>query len=672
MMQMTPTKFISLNDPATLFCIGWAAAMLALIFPVPPVWDTFIHPWRIEFVVSLSLSLFLIAGFFLFRDRITLPVLSSDEIKFVVLPMSAFIVWSALSALWAVSWRSAVHHTLLWSVYLVFFISVRRLLEAGRTYRPLFSLLTVFLAFFGVFALAGYLTYLSIGGATNNGIVFSKFGEQVNAVFPFVLLAVIRFRSKRFAVGVVILALLWLLILCGLGRMNLLIFAASLAITAAVVFAVPRMRMYRRRFCVAAFVLLIVPAVLFSLPAASAGDGVSTASRLSGNSVTQGSNSFRVLMAKLSLEMLKAHPMAGVGADNFGFETNRFRARYGQANPDDPDLAQAESNIPERAHNEFLQIAAELGIVGILIFSWFLFGISVMAYRAFRLPKFSPYRFAALLGIAAFLASGLVTSYSFRIVQNGLVFFLLLAVCSKYYLAETGRSVKPDPAHRRALTPGFAFALSSCLLLLAFNTVRVSSVIIAQQSNYDPDMSAASRSYETAIRIDPENAYALRDHGLRLFNDGDYAAASDRLSAAIALGLATSADFSYLASAQSLAGDDIAAETTMARAAEMYPRSPFVLTRYAVLLKNNGKAAEAERQFGRAYSLDPAAANTWMTLITRGPRAASDLAFKQKDHAAIMDLRPAESIYAVVSERDIRFPDERIKLPFEQLSKLKP
>ena len=98
----------------------------------------------------------------------------------------------------------------------------------------------------------------------------------------------------------------------------------------------------------------------------------------------------------------------------------------------------------------------------------------------------------------------------------------------------------------------------------------------------------------------------------------------------------------------------------------MYPRSPFVLARYSALLEINGKHDEAEANFAKAQEIDLSSANAWKALITRGSKYASDLALNRNDHTAVMDLQPYDSIYAVVEERDIRYPDERVKLPFEK------
>ena len=201
--------------------------------------------------------------------------------------------------------------------------------------------------------------------------------------------------------------------------------------------------------------------------------------------------------------------------------------------------------------------------------------------------------------------------------------------------------------------------------MLAFCLIRVGSAIATEQGNYEADIVLAEPKYQFAIALDRENPNAFNNFGMRLFNESRYDEAIPYLLRSIDIGRGTSTDFSYLASAQSLAGDNLSAEQTMARALKMYPRSPFVLTRYAALLQTNGKGNESVEYLERARSIDLKASNTWWAMINRGSRAASELGFKNESFSAVMDLHPQPAIYAVLAERDIRFPGERDKIPLQ-------
>ena len=164
-------------------------------------------------------------------------------------------------------------------------------------------------------------------------------------------------------------------------------------------------------------------------------------------------------------------------------------------------------------------------------------------------------------------------------------------------------------------------------------------------------------SYDLAMRLDDENPDARGNLGMRLLRSRRYNEAIPYLESAISMGRAPSAEFSYLATARALAGDNNGAEKTMASAVSLYPRSPFVLTRYAAILEKNGKPSEAAAVFNQALKIDERATRAWRALIVSGPKSASDLAARDPSYLPVEELRPQSGIVAVVTERFIRFPE---------------
>ncbi len=375
-------------------------------------------------------------------------------------------------------------------------------------------------------------------------------------------------------------------------------------------------------------------------------------------------------MLSVSAEMIKSNPLLGVGADNFGFEVNRYREIVSEKDPSNPNLAESEDYIPERAHNEFAQIAAELGLIGLLIFTALLVAIGYMGIRALKhFQSTSPYALAAVLGIIVFLASSLVTSYSFRLIQNGFVFFFLLAVASKLILRQRGRKTNDERGKSFfLLRPVLIFGVISCFALAGYSLIRVYSSALTIQANSTADITKAGELYASAMSIDSTNAGAFYYQGIRLIEEKRYAEAVPFIQRSIDLGRARSSDLSYLATAHSLAGDNAGAEETFAYAVRLYPRSPFVLTRYAVFLKTNGKDDQADTYFAKAKEIDAGSANSWWVLINEGAKAVSDRATVDPAYVPVMDLYPNGALYAIVAERDIRFPDERTKFPWETIS----
>jgi O-antigen ligase len=667
-----PSRFANAPRSGTFFCVGLALVLLSLLLAIPPVWDTFIHLWRVEFVASLFLTVTLISAF-IFRKELSFSLdnISDAETKLVILPMTAFILWSGISMIWAPSWRSALHHTLIWSEYLIFYLAVRHLLDRFGNFGKLLNTITFALAFLSVLAVFSYCVFLIFGSVTTQGITYAKYGEQVNTVFPLFLVSILRLRGKRFALGLSILVGLWLLVFCSLSRTNLMLFTYGIAAIIAFVFLIKRFRPYRRRLALVVAVLVFAPVPLHVFSLLSTNPEVPFVSRVSDSAGISSSNNFRKLMLSVGEEMIKAHPTVGIGADNFGFQTNNFRMQLGAVSPDDPNLAEAEDTIPERAHNEYLQITAELGIVGLGIFMWFIAGIGLMGYRAVSRSKhYSIFLIAAFTGLGLFLTSSLVTSYSFRLIQNGFVFFFVLAVAASRSFKRSENRSHPSavPHSEYSLKFVFSAGIVLSLLLTTFTTIRVTSVAYASKANGTRDLNEALMLYKKAMWLDPENPEAPYFLGLRLMEKGRYTESAFFLADSIHIGKGRSADYSYLASAETLNGDTTAAEQTFAEAAKMYPRSPFVLTRYAALLKANGKTAESEQQLARARQINLNQANSWWAMINQSPQAAADLAFQRTDYTPLMDLRPQMSMYALKAEIDIAHPDEKNEMLMRTLT----
>lgn len=657
-------------NPSYWFYAGLGTVMMALWLFFIPEWLTFMHSWRIELFASVFLLatlsyLFYRSGNLQFRIGF-----SDEERRFILFPIVAFILWSAASISWAPSWKSALHHTLVWSEYLIFFCIVRYLLERESNYQKLAKLFALTLMIYALPAVAAYGSFLVFGGTITLGVQFARFGEQVLTISPLLIAGVVRFSGRRFLAGLAAVALLWLLIFSSLGRANIVLYAGTTLTLATLIFTFRRYRKYRLKMALVVVALVLSTASIHLLTLFSVAPEVPMVTRMQDKEGISGSNDFRKLMIGISAEMIAANPIIGLGADNFGFQTNHYRAIYASGNPNAPGLDQAENTIPERAHNEYLQIAAELGSVGIAIFLWFLAGIALIGYRALkglgRHPLHAP---AAVFGLSAFLVSAFVTSYSFRLIQNGFAFFFVLAVASKLLLkSKSPEKCENSPALSTAM---FRFACAAgiiaCLLSTLYWAIRVSSAAATDRASQVQEFDKAANLFSLAMRLDDENPKARNNFGMRLFWEERYSEAIPYLREAIKIGSASSTSFSYLASAHILAGDNFGAEATMKQAAGLYPRSVFVLTRYAVLLKENGKPHESEAVFARALSIDRPAANTWLAVITSGPNKASALAVNLEDYNQVMELQPQTAIYAAVAERLIRYPEERrfslLKLP---------
>lgn len=656
MRQATATfrSPISLADPLIWFVIGFCIVVLAPIVSVAPWLQTFIHPWRAELAAALLTGAFLIWACRNDAFRSWVPKISKLEIFAIIIPCSIFTIWSFFSAAYAGAWPSVLHHSGIWAVYVAFYVIARFLVEKRSNIEMLLVPIAAIVWMIGLPAVFEYYSSVTFGEASTIGIRYSKYAEMLNVLFPLVFAYTLKLRGRSFWLGVATILLVWLFDISSVSRTAIGLYLLGTIMIAAPVFGLRRFRHYRKKFLVLLLVLFVTP-VLLHLPSAFS-NGVPVVNRINDETTAQ-SNNVRPFFAKIALEMFRAHPLTGVGADNFGREFNKYRAVYTAQNPDGPGLAIAEAEIPERAHNEFVQIGAELGIPGLVFIAWFLAGIAALFFVALkRFRRISLSTICAFIGLALFLASSLVSSYSFRLVQNGLVFFIVLAIAARGTVLRKRK--RPETINPWMGRFAFSAAVLCCVMLAILSVTRAAAVVYVYRAASAETVDEAGPSFETSFALDDQNASAWSVYGMYLFNSGKYNEAATKFRRSVDLGRATTADYSYLASAQFLGGDGQAAGASLAESLGIYPRSVFMRSRYGVLLDEEGRHAEAQEQFSIASKIDASQAETWRNLIADGPVVASRRSF-DGNLLPVMDLKPENGIYAVVAEREIRHPEEK-------------
>jgi O-antigen ligase len=137
-------------------------------------------------------------------------------------------------------------------------------------------------------------------------------------------------------------------------------------------------------------------------------------------------------LARAAAAMAAAHPVFGVGIGGFEpasgeFFSERLRRRFPR----------------ENAHNNFLQLLAELGVVGFLPFLCILGGVGIRVRRGARAGPVDWRLLGAAGGLIAFLITWL-SGHPLLIVEVSLAFWILLGTCVG--LARAAQDVSMAPA----------------------------------------------------------------------------------------------------------------------------------------------------------------------------------------------------------------------------------
>jgi len=362
----------------------------------------------------------------------------------------------------------------------------------------------------------------------------------------------------------------------------------------------------------------------------------------------------RIYTWKVARKMIGTNLILGVGGDNFGLAFNQAREELAAQNPNDPDSSIGEDYVFERAHNELIQIAAELGLFGILIFTMMVVAALAMFAREIwqRSLHLSPIFYAAIAGVIAFCASSLFSSFSFRAFQNGIVFFMLLGLATSYLKGRRGRFSTLNGSRIYIAFGLRTITILMPVMLLIFSVTKAASQYTLLIGERSTDLETALAFFESASKLDQDNPGAELAAAGSLVREKQWPSAVPHFRRSIDGGYGISLIYSYMANAQEMTGDLSSAEATLREAASIFPRSTFIRARLAIVLEKQGQMEEAMRQLaiGRSYNLQQT--NGWYSVIKDGIlnahlKATSDPSY----YSAPPELRPQDAIYFYNDEK---------------------
>lgn len=655
------SEFVIKNKSWGFFCAVWAFVLIVPLIPFPTPTVLTGHPWKVELLIAALLILFLTVR--LFRRGENLPPFPELAFLWIIIPFSAFVLWSGVSFFWAESASGVFHHTLVWAGYLIFFLIFTKIASDKKL---------LALSVFSLGAAVGMIALLCIIEYSFSAVIYEVFGfrygryaEIFAAVFPLFFSLLLRLKRKHLVWSALLTFSVWLAILFSQSRIAFFSAIAGLSVFFALRLFSKTAFAEKRRLIFAASLLVLITVFVQFADFNASGHG-STISRLSDsgdNPENSVSGNVRLLFWGVSREMFFDAPAFGVGADNFAVKFDDYRAAFSAEDKNKVIAGLDENALPERTHNEYLQIFAELGFVGGMIFLLFIFGIFKLGFTEIKrniASRANILNHAAAAGLVAFLINSLFSSFSFRLMQNGLVFFFLLAVLlRKHFVPISGKI-----AFQAALQwkPVFAAALILCLSLGVYSGAKAASQYLVYRAERTENFETAEFYFKTAERLDPANPATNYSFAFRLMGETMYPESAAEFQKAIDKGLYNSTTYSYLTTARVLGGQFHEAERTLARACEIYPQSVFLKTRYAVVLKKTGQDAASEKQFQAARRINEKQAETWKALITGGAARASSNAKDNNQILPLMKLTPQPALYAILSEREILHPEEKPQL----------
>lgn len=652
-----------------LFLVGaiWPLILLAPHLPGIPRPSAGGLPWRQELGFSILLTLTL--AFLIKPGRGVARVMVERRTLLVVSSLAIFAAWIWLSSAWAVAPYAAIHLGLQWSLYLAFFAIMTSLAKHPRMLHA------------SVKTLAGVVCILAIacaieswfGARLTDGNLRSDlkpllrgsggFGEIMGmAAILFAGFALhVNCRRRALACGIISIVA-WLATIQSLERAPFIGASAGfmLLIAGAAITKSRRRRTWLRLSLLIGSLALVLFAQTSSAITSQSTAVPSTVARLNQNLITDNNTRARFLFWGVGLEMARTHPLLGVGGNNYDAGYASGRAQFAADRPQSPLIGMTEDLLTVYAHNEYIQLLAELGSVGLLLFSFTCLLLVVNFWRAVRHPRLRLPALGAGGAMLAFAVSSGGSGSSFRYFGGGLLFFFAAAIVVR--IANTRASATSAPGKlihlgrnfcRVAIPGSSAFAL---FLVVALSAQAAGAVLHGMaQASVAP--AQVEHYYKRSLQMFPPSAATRFSYGAWLYGQKRGAEAIPNLSYAVERGFNSSICYAYLAGAQESAGDSAGAERTLATAVRVYPVSIFLLVRHATALARIGRLEESNAEFSRAAALDARAARGWRQLIDHDIDAANVAAQQDKSIALPGELTPTSAVFEVLQENEQRFPE---------------
>ena len=640
------------SKPIILVSVALAIVLLSVLFSTPRPQAIANQPWRVELLIGIFLIPFF---FWVYRTGRSFCNEHQPNFRFATACALLFVLWSGISALWSELPLTALFQTLVWAIYAALFVAFLELLRKRSGFTVVIATLSIAGGILGLLTIFDLLSIQEFETAQGYiRIRYAKFAELVLTAAPLLCIASIYIRNRKAAfVSLGIWMLGWLAVMLSLSKGAFLagIAAHLILFVGCLLFA---QKAFRRKVLVRA-AIWIVFTIAVQVAFSAFSSIPSTADYISGKAdKTRDTSMFRVYAWQVGLKMAADHWFLGVGSGNFGVAFNDSRAAFAAAKPDDRTPEYGEDYMFERAHNEALQIFAELGIIGILLIAGVFASLIFLAAKIFIRKRFklSPMVWAAIAGVSGFFISSMVSSFSFRATQNGIVFVMAAAV-AVYELTKTGTDSTSGTSTKKLAKRHLVPSLIVATLLTSIAATKALAEYYLYQAERAPNYTSADGLFRTSLRLDPDNASAYYYFANRSSFEGDDQNASKMLRLGVDKGIGVTVTYSLLAKYQLLSGDPAAAEQTLAESVRVFPNSVFMRVRFATFLGDQGKNAEADREMEYARSIDARQANGWEILIRKGSTVAFYAAREDANIAPPVELSPANAVFEYLDKPQI-------------------
>ena len=220
----------------------------------------------------------------------------------------------------------------------------------------------------------------------------------------------------------------------------------------------------------------------------------------------------RLLIWKITAGMIAEKPLFGIGYDRFAVNYDHYQAAYfggGLRAESEQQLAQH----TKHAHNDYLQILAEGGAIGFLLFGGMIFSALFAGAKMWMHPTKERKRSALLISAQASLLALLVNALFFfplKMLETNLNFYLLLGLISAAGKNQEVLRFQPGSTLKKTI----GILLICCAVFLGYRMLQLKTAYDHWQM---ATQMAAFGNPERALALSEAILPKLKDNGEFLF-----------------------------------------------------------------------------------------------------------------------------------------------------------
>lgn len=225
-------------------------------------------------------------------------------------------------------------------------------------------------------------------------------------------------------------------------------------------------------------------------------------SRISISQLSQSSSiKRRIATWKFTILMIKDHPLLGSGIGTYKYNTLKYQAEFFKQGE---NRSLYPHGFADKAHNEYLQLWAEIGIVGLGIFIWLIISYFSCGIKILRKIK-DEYKQGIIIGlmgsVVAVLIDGLF-GFPLHLPATVILFWLVLALTIVIIKIEANAEENDIVRKNSNPTSRFKPLLYIAIILLTiFLCVTVTRPFIAKVYWYYANIEIENENWNEAIKI---------------------------------------------------------------------------------------------------------------------------------------------------------------------------